>query len=92
MYLNLFIIITIFISHIFNSSSSAFSYSQEKKDKEFVYLLHGLGRSKTAMWLLASRLEDAGFIVQPIDYSSLSNSQHNLNLENMQSLLLVIHL
>ncbi|MCA9732031.1 MAG: alpha/beta fold hydrolase [Deferribacteres bacterium] len=78
MYLNLFIIITIFISHIFNSSSSAFSYSQEKKDKEFVYLLHGLGRSKTAMWLLASRLEDAGFIVQPIDYSSLSKSPQEI--------------
>ena len=29
-------------------------------NKEIIVLLHGLGRNTTSMWLLASRLEDAG--------------------------------
>jgi len=39
--------------------------------KEIIVLLHGLGRSNTSMWLLASRLEDAGYYVQRIGYNSL---------------------
>ncbi len=39
--------------------------------QEIVVLLHGLGRSKSAMWLLESRLEKAGFRVELIDYHSL---------------------
>ncbi len=40
-------------------------------NKKIVVLLHGLGRSNTSMWLLASRLEDAGYYVQRVEYSSL---------------------
>ncbi|MEP3047178.1 MAG: alpha/beta fold hydrolase [Roseibium sp.] len=40
-------------------------------DKVIIVLLHGLGRNANSMWLLASRLEDAGFFVQRIEYSSL---------------------
>lgn len=43
-------------------------------ENEVVYLLHGLGRSNFAMWLLASRLEDAGFLVNNIGYSSFNMS------------------
>jgi pimeloyl-ACP methyl ester carboxylesterase len=43
-------------------------------NKDVVVLLHGLGRSKTAMWLLASRLQDAGFLVERIGYRSLTQS------------------
>ena len=43
-------------------------------NKDVVVLLHGLGRSKTAMWLLASRLQDAGFHVERIGYRSLTQS------------------
>lgn len=50
--------------------------------KETVFLLHGLGRSRLAMWVLASRLEDAGFLVNNIGYSSLSNSPEEI-LENI---------
>lgn len=42
--------------------------------EQTVVLLHGLGRSKSAMWLLQSRLEDAGFRVCPIGYDSLRHS------------------
>jgi pimeloyl-ACP methyl ester carboxylesterase len=40
-------------------------------DRETVVLLHGLGRSKSAMWLLALRIEAAGFDVMRIGYDSL---------------------
>jgi pimeloyl-ACP methyl ester carboxylesterase len=43
-------------------------------EKEVVFLLHGLGRSKFAMWVLASRLEDAGFLANNIGYSSINQS------------------
>ena len=40
-------------------------------NKEIIVLLHGLGRNTTSMWLLASRLDDAGYYVQRVGYSSL---------------------
>jgi hypothetical protein len=40
-------------------------------NKEIIVLLHGLGRGTTSMWLLASRLEDAGYYVHRVGYSSL---------------------
>ncbi|WP_369159283.1 alpha/beta fold hydrolase [Candidatus Thiodiazotropha sp. LNASS1] len=40
------------------------------QNRETVVVLHGLGRSKAAMWLLASRLEDAGYNAVRIDYDS----------------------
>ena len=43
-------------------------------NKEIIVLLHGLGRSKTSMWLLASRLEDAGYYVRRVGYSSLDQT------------------
>lgn len=39
--------------------------------KDIVVLLHGLGKSKSSMWLLRSRLENAGFTVEAIGYHSL---------------------
>lgn len=39
-----------------------------------VVLMHGLGRTRMSMWLLASRLEDAGFRVHRIGYRSLDRS------------------
>jgi len=43
-----------------------------------VILLHGLGRSDTAMWLLASRLEDEGFLVERIEYDSLTRAPREI--------------
>ena len=42
-----------------------------QETKEIVVLLHGLGRSKSAMRRLASRLERAGYAVERIGYRSL---------------------
>ncbi|MEW8525614.1 MAG: alpha/beta hydrolase family protein [Candidatus Thiodiazotropha endolucinida] len=57
--------------------SIAFATWSGEKDfskKEVVVLLHGLGRSNIAMWRLAGRLEDAGFDVQRVGYSSISTT------------------
>ena len=40
-------------------------------NNEIIILLHGLGRSNTSMWLLAHRLEGAGYFVQQVEYDSL---------------------
>jgi ABC-type proline/glycine betaine transport system substrate-binding protein len=45
-----------------------------ENDKDVVVVLHGLGRSKMAMWLLASRLEDAGYKVARVGYRSLQDT------------------
>lgn len=42
--------------------------------KETVVLLHGLGRSSRAMWLLEARLEDAGFKVENLDYHTIDST------------------
>ncbi|MEW8586243.1 MAG: alpha/beta fold hydrolase [Candidatus Thiodiazotropha sp.] len=42
--------------------------------QEIVVLLHGLGRSNTAMWRLASRLEGAGYEVHRVGYSSINTT------------------
>jgi len=43
----------------------------KKSDKDIVVVLHDLGRSKTAMWLLASRVGKADFRIVRIGYHSL---------------------
>jgi len=54
--------------------STRVSTSAETDSRETVVLLHGLGRGKSAMRLLASRLEDAGFLTKIIKYKSLNAS------------------
>ncbi len=48
--------------------------SEQASDREVVVLLHGLARNNMSMWLLAHRLEEAGFHVERIGYSSLKAS------------------
>ncbi|MCU7843343.1 MAG: alpha/beta fold hydrolase [Candidatus Thiodiazotropha sp. (ex Monitilora ramsayi)] len=48
------------------------------ENKEIVVLLHGLGRSKAAMWLLASRLEYTGYHVVRIDYDSFRTTPEQI--------------
>ena len=57
---------------VLTTANAFFTHNDEVPDnKEIIVLLHGLGRSNTSMWLLASRLEDAGYFVQRVEYSSL---------------------
>lgn len=50
-------------------------------ERETVVLLHGLGRSNSAMWLLAKRLENAGFRVERVGYSSLRQTPDEIVAE-----------
>ena len=63
-----FILISVGYATVFNSSKSL------AKDKEAIVLMHGLGRSNAAMWLLAHRLEHAGYQVKRVGYSSLDQT------------------
>lgn len=50
------------------------SHREIDPNRDIVVLIHGLGRSNAAMWLLASRLEDAGFEVERVGYDSLDQT------------------
>jgi pimeloyl-ACP methyl ester carboxylesterase len=54
-------------------SACAAERAPDAEDQETVVLLHGLGRGKSAMWLLALRIETAGFEVVRIGYDSLGD-------------------
>lgn len=43
-------------------------------DKDVVVLLHGFGRNNGAMWLLARRLNHAGFHVERVGYGSINRT------------------
>ena len=49
-----------------------------KDDRDIVVLLHGLGRTETAMWRLADRLEDGGYRVERIGYHSLRDTPEEI--------------
>jgi len=57
---------------IANAAASAESppAAEDQATQDTVVLLHGLWRSRTAMWLMSHRLENAGFQVQNIGYDS----------------------
>jgi pimeloyl-ACP methyl ester carboxylesterase len=60
---------------VLTTANAFFAHNDEVPDnKEIIVLLHGLGRSNTSMWLLATRLEDAGYYVQRVGYSSLDQN------------------
>ena len=52
--------------------------SADADQRELVVLMHGLGRSNSAMWLLASRLEKAGYEVHRVGYSSLNKTPQQI--------------
>ncbi|WED24610.1 alpha/beta hydrolase [Vibrio sp. JC009] len=45
-----------------------------QSDDQVVVLAHGLGRSDIAMWRFTQRLEDAGYLVCTLDYSTIGES------------------
>lgn len=54
--------------------------------KETVVLLHGLGRSNTAMWRLAWRLENAGYEVHRVGYRSINTTPDEIIHEVTQQI------
>lgn len=77
--LSIFIAILILISIGFASINYFFdSNNDDPGSKEIVVLLHGLGRTNASMWLLSSRLKEAGYHVQRVGYSSLDQSPEKI--------------
>ncbi|MES9973889.1 MAG: alpha/beta hydrolase [Candidatus Thiodiazotropha sp.] len=54
------------------------SKGEETTNQDIVVLLHGLGRSNTAMWLLAARIGNAGYQVEQVGYSSLNKAPEEI--------------
>ncbi len=54
----------------------------EDTNQDIVVLLHGLGRSNAAMWLLAARIRNAGYQVEQVGYSSLNKTPEEI-IENI---------
>ncbi|MDX2469274.1 MAG: alpha/beta fold hydrolase [SAR324 cluster bacterium] len=50
-------------------------------DQEVVVLIHGYGRSKMAMWSLETKLEQAGYFVANVGYSSLTQDLQGIKNE-----------
>ena len=74
---NYYIVLTIFFSVLLGCTATVAEWDSIKDEvgnKEIIVLLHGLGRGNIAMWKLASRLEDAGYYVQRVGYSSLTQT------------------
>jgi predicted alpha/beta-hydrolase family hydrolase len=66
----------------FSPAHAFFTHDDEGPgNKEIIILLHGLGRNNTSMWLLASRLDEAGFYVQRVEYGSLHQNPDEILTE-----------
>jgi len=52
--------------------------SPASPDADHVVLLHGLGRTKAAMWYLERRLEEAGYHVHNLGYASLDQDMDEI--------------
>lgn len=67
------LIIIIAILAVFLGSYYLFLW-KSTSDEDVVFMLHGLGRNKSAMVLLGSRLMEAGFHVKQVGYHSLTQN------------------
>lgn len=63
------------------SCSRSLRFTEDKQlqqGKELVFLLHGLGRNRSAMWYLEDKLEEAGYLVANIGYSSIRETPEDV--------------
>ena len=74
-------ILAVLASAVQNSSADSVGGAEEAASRETVVLLHGLGRTRAAMWPLAVRIEKAGFDVVRIGYDSLRHSPEQILAE-----------
>ncbi|WP_375750772.1 alpha/beta fold hydrolase [Vibrio sp. HN007] len=68
------VLISSLLLFIAGCSTSANEPKQYQPDDQVVVLAHGLGRSDFAMWRFTQRLENAGYIVCTLNYSSIGES------------------
>jgi len=75
-----FVVITVLVAGIgfFAINFYIDGSDEEIGNKEIVVLMHGLGRSNSAMWLLATRLTYAGYHVVRVGYSSLDQTPEEI--------------
>jgi len=67
---------------LFTIANAFFKHNnKEASNQEIIVLLHGLGRSNASMWLLASRLENAGYFVQRVGYRSLEQNPDEILMD-----------
>ncbi len=71
--LNIILLIGVLVLS-FASATGEWHVEKDNAKQEIVVLLHGLGRSNTAMWRLAGRLEDAGYEVHRVGYNSINTT------------------
>ncbi len=64
----------------------AYDQNNLKQDDELVVLAHGLARSGNAMWKLAGRIEEAGYHVCVIDYSTIGQSLDSMLSETQDEI------
>ncbi len=74
MLLNLMTLVCATVLSLALATDKLWPGEQEASNQEIVVLLHGLGRSNMAMWRLAGRLEDAGYEVHRVGYSSINTT------------------
>ena len=70
LYQNLTVRLLIALSIASTAATGDSTAAGDQATPETVVMLHGLWRSRTAMWLMSHRLEDAGFRVERIGYDS----------------------
>ncbi|MDG3087907.1 alpha/beta hydrolase [Vibrio hannami] len=68
------IFVTSMVLLIAGCSTSVTEPKQYQPNDQVVVLAHGLGRSDFAMWRFTQRLENAGYIVCTLNYSSIGES------------------
>ena len=81
--------VTFFVAFtMWQGSTTALAGERETRavndDREIVVVLHGLGRSRAAMWMLAWRFEQAGFRVENFGYQSMRSTSQQ-TLQKLQS-------
>lgn len=97
----LLLLCSVLILSLLGCSDSIAGNNRTQVNNDLVILAHGLGRSENAMWLLTRRLENSGYAVCTLDYTSIGESvqsvldatetQINQCLESIESSQAQIH-
>jgi len=81
---NLFLLTILPLSMVYAAGSDNEIKADDKTTDaktETIVLIHGLGRSNTAMWLMAKRFKKAGYNVQRVGYDSLGQTPDQIQEE-----------
>ena len=88
MFRNLKIGCYVLLSILAVAPTTGLASAPETQAKERVVLVHGLGRTRSSMWLLSARLEDAGYEVFRIGYHSLRDDPETIRKDVARQMML----